>query len=48
MNERQMELIKKLVPDESWKAMLDWAGVEKLEDMSMQKASELIAQKTKK
>ena len=48
VSERQMELIKKLVPDENWKAMLDWAGVEKLEDMSMQKASELIAQKTKK
>lgn len=48
VSERQMELIKKLVPEESWKAMLEWAGVEKLEDMSMQKASELIAQKTKK
>lgn len=48
VSERQMELIKKLVPDESWKAMLEWAGVDKLEDMSMQKASELIAQKTKK
>ena len=48
VTERQMELIKKLVPDENWKAMLDWAGVEKLEDMSMQKASELIASKTRK
>lgn len=48
VSERQMELIKKLVPDESWKAMLEWAGVEKLEDMSMQKASELIASKNKK
>ena len=48
VSERQMELIKKLIPDENWKAMLDWAGVEKLEDMSMQKASELIASKTKK
>ena len=48
VSERQMELIKKLVPEESWKAMLEWAGVDKLEDMSMQKASELIASKNKK
>lgn len=48
ISERQIELIKKLVSDDKWQAMLEWAGVEKIEDMSMQKASELIASKTKK
>lgn len=45
---KQIELIKKLVPDEGWQAMLEWAGVDKVEDMSLTKASELIAKKTKK
>lgn len=45
---KQIELIKKLVPDEGWQAMLEWAGVDKVEDMSLAKASELIAKKTKK
>lgn len=48
ISERQIELIKKLVSDDKWQSMLEWAGVDKLEDMSMQKASELIASKTKK
>ena len=45
---KQIELIKKLVPDEDWQKMLEWAGVTKVEDMSLQKASELITAKTKK
>lgn len=48
ISERQIELIKKLVSDDKWQSMLEWAGVDKIEDMSMQKASELIASKTKK
>ena len=45
---KQIELLKKLVPDEAWGAMLNWAGVEKVEDMTAAQASEVITQKTKK
>lgn len=45
---KQIELLKKLVPDESWAGMLSWAGVTKVEDMTLQQASTIIAEKTKK
>lgn len=45
---KQIELLHKLVPDEGWAKMLEWAGVEKVEDMTAQKASEIITAKTKK
>lgn len=45
---KQIELLHKLVPDEGWKKMLEWAGVEKVEDLTAQKASEIITAKTKK
>ena len=45
---KQIELLKKLVPDEAWGAMLSWAGVDKVEDMTAAQASEVITQKTKK
>ena len=45
---KQIELLHKLVPDEGWQKMLEWAGVEKVEDMTAQKASEIITAKTKK
>ena len=45
---KQVELIKKLVPDEGWQAMLEWAGVSKVEDLTIKQASEIIAAKTKK
>lgn len=46
--EKQIELLKKLVPDEAWGAMLKWAGVEKVEDMTAAQASEVITNKSKK
>jgi len=45
---KQIELLHKLVPDEGWAKMIEWAGVEKVEDMTAQKASEIITAKTKK
>ena len=45
---KQIELLKKLVPDEAWGAMLNWAGVEKVEDMTAAQASKVITDKTKK
>ena len=45
---KQIELLKKLVPDEAWGAMLNWAGVNKVEDMTAAQASEVITEKTKK
>lgn len=45
---KQIELLHKLVPDEDWQKMLDWVGIEKVEDMTAQKASEIITAKTKK
>jgi hypothetical protein len=45
---KQIELLHKLVPDDGWAKMLEWAGVEKVEDMTAQKASEIITAKTKK
>lgn len=45
---KQIELLHKLVPDEGWQKMLEWAGVEKVEDLTAQKASEIITAKTKK
>lgn len=45
---KQIELLKKLVPDEAWGAMLKWAGVEKVEDMTAAQASEVITNKSKK
>ena len=45
---KQIELLKKLVPDEAWGAMLNWAGVDKVEDMTAAQASEVITEKTKK
>lgn len=46
--EKQLELLKKYVPtEEGQKKMLEWAGVTKLEDMPMEKASEVISQKVK-
>lgn len=45
---KQIELLHKLVPDEGWHKMLEWAGVEKVEDLTAQKASEIITAKTKK
>lgn len=44
---RQIELIKELVSDEAWPGMLKWAGVDKVEDMTLQQASEIITKKTK-
>lgn len=48
VTKKQIELLHKLVPDEGWQKMLEWAGVEKIEDMTAQKASEIITAKTKK
>jgi len=45
---KQIELLHKLVAEPDWKKMLDWVGVEKVEDMTAQKASEIITAKTKK
>ena len=45
---KQIELLHKLVPDEGWQKMLEWAGAEKVEDLTAQKASEIITAKTKK
>ena len=45
---KQIELLKKLVPDESWEGMLKWAGVSKVEDMTAAQASEVITNKSKK
>lgn len=46
---KQIELIKELIPDDdALKKTLEWAGVEKIEDISLKKASELITAKTKK
>ena len=45
---KQIELLKKLVPDEAWGAMLSWAGVDKVEDMTAAQASEVITNKSKK
>ena len=45
---KQIELLKKLVPDEAWGAMLSWAGVNKVEDMTAAQASEVITNKSKK
>ncbi len=45
---KQIELLHKLVAESDWKKMLDWVGVEKVEDMTAQKASEIITAKTKK
>lgn len=45
---KQIELLKKLVPDEAWGAMLNWAGVEKVEDMTAAQASEVITNKSNK
>lgn len=44
---RQIELIKELISDEAWPGMLKWAGVDKVEDMTLQQASEIITKKTK-
>ena len=46
--EKQLELLKKYVPTEEGQAkMLKWVGVTKLEDIPMDKASEIISQKVK-
>ena len=45
---KQIELLHKLVPEDGWSKMFEWAGVEKVEDMSAQKASEIITAKSKK
>ena len=45
---RQVELIKQLISDEAWPGMLKWAGVDKVEDMTLQQASTIITEKTKK
>ena len=45
---KQIELLHKLVAESDWHTMLDWVGVEKVEDMTAQKASEIITAKTKK
>ncbi len=45
-SENQIKLIKSLVDDIP--KMLKWAGADKIEDMSMEKASECIAKMTKK
>ena len=47
--QRQIELLHQLVADgEPWAKMLKWAGVDKVEDMSAEKASEIITKKTAK
>lgn len=46
--ERQIELIKKLVPESDRPKMFKWANVEKIEDMTAEQASEIITKKTKK
>ena len=46
--EKQIEVLKKIIPDESWADMLKWAGVQKVEDMTAAQASEVISQKSKK
>lgn len=46
---KQIELLHKLVAEgEAWTKMLEWAGVENVEDMTAQKASEIITKKSKK
>lgn len=45
---KQIEVLKKIIPDESWADMLKWAGVQKVEDMTAAQASEVIFQKSKK
>ena len=45
---KQIEVLKKIIPDESWAAMLKWAGVEKVEDMTAAQASEVITNKSNK
>ena len=46
---KQIELLHQLVPEgESWKKMLEWAKIEKVEDMTAQMASDIITKKTKK
>ena len=45
---KQIELLHKLVAESDWQKMLEWVGVEKVEDMTAQKASEIITAKTKK
>lgn len=46
---KQIELLHQLVPDgEPWAKMLEWAKIEKVEDMTAQMASEIITKKTKK
>ena len=45
---KQIEVLKKIIPDESWASMLSWAGVEKVEDMTAEQASKVIADKSKK
>lgn len=45
---KQIELLHKLIPESDWQKMLDWVGIKKVEDMTAQKASEIITAKTKK
>lgn len=45
---KQIELILKLVPESDREKMLKWAGVDKIEDMPLEAASKIIAEKTKK
>ena len=45
---KQIEVLKKIISDESWAAMLKWAGVEKVEDMTAAQASEVITNKSNK
>ena len=46
---KQIELLHTLVADgEPWAKMLKWASVEKVEDMTAEKASEIITKKTAK
>lgn len=47
-SEKQIELIKTLVPEKDLPAMLKWAGVDKIEDMPLEAASKVITEKTKK
>lgn len=45
---KQVEVLKKIIPDDRWQGMLEWAGVSKVEDMTIQQASEIISKSTKK
>ena len=46
-SEKQIEYIKKLVPEENMSSLLEYYKIEKLEDISKKDATELIGRKTK-